>query len=48
VRIFTDGSYSYAQLRASDLAPELHDSLERFQFLEENRAVGRSPLGSSN
>ncbi len=44
MRIYTEGSYSYAQLTAHDLEPVLRDSLERFQFLEDNRVVGRSSL----
>jgi hypothetical protein len=43
MRVFTDGSYSYAQLTAHDIEPELKDSLERFQFLEENHVKGSGP-----
>jgi hypothetical protein len=45
MRIFTEGSYSYAQLTAHDMEPVLRDSLDRFQFLEDNRVTGRSILG---
>jgi hypothetical protein len=47
LRIFTEGSYSYAQLSSHDLEPVLRDSLERFQFLEDNRVGGQRPLGAS-
>lgn len=41
IHLWSHGHFAYAQYEARDYLEMLHDALERFEFMEENRVVAR-------
>jgi len=41
MHLWTDGSFAYAQYQPDDYRRMLHEALEKFQFLEDNRVTAR-------